>query len=364
MVFLSEFKPSKVSLPLLFNWRILQMIVWLIGFFILWCLFFYPSLGELLFWNILIPIAPILLVLLPGVWRNVCPLATTNLLPRHFNLSKRKKLTFKQIGILNLIGVIFLYLIIPLRHAIFNNCGVATGVLILLMVAIGTFAGFFYEWKSVWCSGLCPVHPVEKLYGGNVLFTVINAHCDSCMNCVTPCPDSTPNIKSTSTTKTKSHKLAAILITGGLPGFIWGWFHVPDAPKIEHLSKILSVFTLPFSGLAFTLIIYYILETVINKINDRTGKHNLQKKLTSIFAATAVSCYYWYRVPSLFGYGIFKNDGLLINLQTRNLGMLLTTANLLTTFFFFYWFVFRKANKKSWTKRPAVSSKQITAYSK
>ena len=41
---------------------------------------------------------------------------------------------------------------------------------------------------------LCPVHPVEKLYSENVLMTLPNAHCHECMNCVIPCPDSTPNI--------------------------------------------------------------------------------------------------------------------------------------------------------------------------
>jgi len=162
---------------------------------------FYPSVGLLLFWNILIPVAPLLFVLEAGLWRNICPLATTNLLPRHFGLSKRKKLSANQLGQFNLIAVLLLYLIVPLRHAVFNNNGIATGLLILSMVLAGSAMGLVYEWKSAWCSGLCPVHPVEKLYGSNTLFSLPNAHCYACQNCVVPCPDSTPNVHPVSSKK-------------------------------------------------------------------------------------------------------------------------------------------------------------------
>lgn len=71
-------------------WRIIQFTSWLGGAFILYSLLFFPSLGILLFWNVLIPVAPFIFVVAVGIWRNICPLATTNLLPRHLGLSKRK----------------------------------------------------------------------------------------------------------------------------------------------------------------------------------------------------------------------------------------------------------------------------------
>jgi len=335
----------------LFIWRALQTIVWCIGVFILFCLLFYPSIGLLLFWNILIPVAPLLLVLAPGLWRNVCPLATTNLLPRHLNLSKQKKLTFKQSGTLNLIAVVSLYVIVPLRHAIFNNNGPATALLIVTMAIIGVVAGLFYEWKSVWCSGLCPIHPVEKLYGQNVLITVPNAHCDKCMKCVTPCPDSTPNINPASSSKTIYHQITAFLIVGGLPGFIWGWFYVPDETRLTTWKIILNVYKMPLSGLTTTLVIYTLLAFVIKRKYD--------KRFTAFFAASGVACYYWYRIPALFGFGIFTTDGLLINLKDLVpiwIFPLVTTA---TTIFFFYWLVLRKPNKKSWLIRPPYAQKPL-----
>ncbi len=331
-------------------WRIIQIAVWLVGATILTCLLFYPTIGVILFWNILIPVAPALFVVAVGVWRNVCPLATTNLLPRQLGLSKRKKLTATQLGQFNLIAVIALYLIVPLRHAVFNHNGVATGMMIVAMAAIGVTLGFFYEWKSAWCSGLCPVHPVEKLYGGNVLMSLPNANCDQCMNCVIPCPDSTPNMNPKISAKTIYHKISGLMIIGGLPGFIWGWFHVPDEAQIVSFPTFLNVYQLPVIGFAVTLVAYLILSNVIPAKYER--------KLISIFAASGVSCYYWYRLPALLGFGKFADDGLLINLKDVLPTWSIFALIIATTVFFFYWLVFRKKNNRSWVVRPQFANKE------
>jgi hypothetical protein len=332
-------------------WRILQSAVWLAGFSILFCLIFFPSTGILLFWNILIPIAPVVLVLATGVWRNVCPLATTNLLPRHYSWSKRKKLTALQLGKLNLIGVLALYAIVPLRHAVFNVNGPATAALILSMAFTGFGLGFIYEWKSIWCSGLCPVHPVEKLYGGNVFMPVPNAHCGECMNCVIPCPDSTPNMNPRISGKNIYQRFSAGLIIGGLPGFVWGWFHVPDAGQLSNFRDLATVYTQPILGLAVTLLIYGIL---LKTLPVKAGK-----KLTAVFAAAAVSCYYWFRIPALLGFGQFARDGMLVDLKASIPEWVILAFTTILSLSFFYWMVIRKANNNSWLIRPRfVSGKE------
>lgn len=331
-------------------WRAAQAAVWLIGFVILICLLFFPPVGLLLFWNILIPVAPALFVVAVGIWRNVCPLATTNLFPRTFGLSQKKKLTAVQLGKLNLIAVLLLFLIVPLRHAIFNNNGPATGLLIISMAMVGIAMGFVYEWKSAWCSGLCPVHPVEKLYGGNTFASIPNAHCLECQNCVVPCPDSTPNIHPISSKKTLYHQLSGLLIVGGLPGFIWGWFHVPDETQINTIGNFLSVYQLPLIGLVTSSIVYIIASMMVPS--------KYEHRLISVFAAAGVSCYYWYRIPALIGFGKFGNDGLLYNLTELIPGWTMPIINIATTVFFFYFLVFRKQNNQSWIIRPPFASKE------
>lgn len=339
---------KKLSEQSFYLWRALQAAVWLVGAAIMICLVFFPNLGLLLFWNILIPVAPALFVLATGVWRNICPLATTNLMPRHFGLSERKKLTAVQLGKLNLLAIVMLYTIVPLRHAVFNNNGIATASLIMGMVVLGMIMGFYFEWKSAWCSGLCPVHPVEKLYGGNTLFTVQNAHCSECQNCVVPCPDSTPNIHPISTKRTLYHQLSGLLIVGGLPGFIWGWFHVPDEQLFDW-NNLLGVYKLPLLGFIVTSIVYIIASMMVSPKNEQ--------KLVSVFAAAGVSCYYYYRLPALIGFGDFHTDGLLFNLSNSIPSWTVPTLQILTTGFFFYWMVIRKQQHRSWIIRPPFAAK-------
>lgn len=331
-------------------WRTIQTAVWLIGIAILFFLIFYPTVGINLFWNILIPVAPALLVVATGVWRNVCPLATTTLFPRHIGLWKRKKLSITSQAKFNLIGILALCLIVPLRHAIFNTNGLATAILIISLAVFAVIIASVYEWKSAWCSGLCPIYPVEKLYGSKVLLSVPNAHCHQCMNCSLPCPDSTPGIHPNFVKKTIYHRMGGLLMVGGFPGFVWGWFQTPDYTSITSFTQIVDIYKPPVLGFLATLILYWILSQLFTKKYERV--------LISIFAASAVACYYWYRIPSLFGFGTFKNDGMLINLSHTLPAWTISIIILATTTFFFWWIVFRHPHKKSWLVRPQYAAGQ------
>jgi len=338
---------SQLSKRSIFIWRIAQTAVWIVGATILFSLLFFPTLGIHLFWNILIPVAPALLVVGVGIWRNVCPMASNSLFARHMGLSKRKKLTTAQSGKLNLIAVLALFLIVPLRHVFFDLNGLYTALLIFGLGAIAVLAGFFYEWKSAWCSGLCPVHPVEKLYGLNNQLPLPNAHCDLCYRCVTPCPDSTPGITPFSSKKTNYHKLSGFLMVAAFPGFVWGWFHVQDTNGISNFNQLFEVYKLPLLGIIVSTFFYVILKKFIDK-----------KILIGLFSASAVSCYYWYRLPALFGFGIFPNDGVLVNLTGTLPSWVITILIFSTTLFFFWWILFGKQNKFSWVIRPIFADKE------
>jgi len=188
------------------------------------------------------------------------------------------------------------------------------------------------------------VHTVEKLYGSNVLFALPNAHCEQCMKCVTPCPDSRANISPLSYQKTFYDNLSASLIIGGLPGFIWGWFHVPDYSGDFSLSTVLEIYEAPLACMILTLMVYSVFAIVLSD--------KLMRTISGIFAASAVSCYYWYRIPALVGFGKFAEDGLLINLSDRIPFEAVSLTIVLTTLFFFWWIVIRKQHRVSWVIRP------------
>ena len=92
-------------IPHLKVWRDLQLALVLVGLAVVAALMFVPALGLNLFWNLIIPIAPALLVIIPGIWRNICPMATIGLLPRHLRLSRRKKVSEQLRGYFTMIGI-------------------------------------------------------------------------------------------------------------------------------------------------------------------------------------------------------------------------------------------------------------------
>ncbi|MDX2359592.1 MAG: hypothetical protein QNK23_02220 [Crocinitomicaceae bacterium] len=262
------------------------------------------------------------------------------------NLSKRKKLTFKQSGRLNLIAVIALFVIVPLRHASFDMNGITTATLLISISALAFIMGLRYEWKSGWCSGLCPVHPVEKLYGLKNRINLPNAHCGECHRCVTPCPDSTEEISPLSTQKSITHKISGFLMVGAFPGFIWGWFQVPDYAEVPNFNQLISVYSYPVLGLVATSLIYMIAKVFFQ-----------EKVLLPLFATSAVTCYYWFRIPALFGFGIFPGDGMLIDLSGTFPAWSIMATISSTTIFFFWWIVIRKSAKTSWMRRPSFAKR-------
>ncbi|MDA9552804.1 hypothetical protein N9R53_07725 [Flavobacteriaceae bacterium] len=63
-------------------------------------------------------------------------MGTTSLIPRHLNVSQRKPLDTEQLSKLNFIAIVGLFIIVPLRHAIFNTNGLATAILLSSLVFI------------------------------------------------------------------------------------------------------------------------------------------------------------------------------------------------------------------------------------
>lgn len=300
----------------------------------------------------LIPVAPALLVFAPGLWRNVCPLGTTALAARHFGFSARRQLPIRAQVWLNLIGVVALFAIVLWRGMELNTSAAATAAVLAGMALLSVLVGMTFEWKSGWCSGLCPVHGVEKLYGSKPFVSFANAHCDACQRCSNPCPDSTNAMHSMLGPDWEPQVVAEALVVGAFPGFVWGWFHLPEwiggnAGWQEFVQRTY----LPFVGMAVTIALFAVLRRYVAK------KHELV--LVRAFAAATISCYYWYRIPALFGYGLFPNDGVLINLAGTLPDWWVILSRVLTTGLFVWWLVLHASPKRHWAHRPPLAESAV-----
>lgn len=327
-------------------WRVATLAVWAVGLGMFACMVVVPPLGVTLFWNMLIPAAPALLVVAAGAWRNVCPLASTAALPGRLGLSLGLVPTPKQRAWLGFAGVLALLALTPLRHVAFNKSGEATAVLLAAVAAVTVLAGALFDRRSGWCAGLCPVHPVEKLYGSAPAVTVANAQCGDCRRCSLPCPDWTPGVEVATGARTAPTRVGEVLMVGAFPGWIWGWFLLPDDWALAAWSSVATLYGYPALGGLATTALYLLARGLAGP-----ARRDL---VTRTFAASAVSLYYLFRLPQLFGFNPLHNNGCLVDLTPFLPAWSMAVLNLATTAFFFWWLVARDGPRRPWSVRPPL----------
>ena len=323
-------------------WGVVQALVWLVGLTMLLLLAFAPRIGLHAVWDVLIPVAPALLAIAPGLWRNICPLGTTAQLPRRMRISFELRPSARlQTGFM-VGGIAALLLIVPLRHVSFNNDAQTTLTALIVLGALAFVAGIVTLGKSGWCTGLCPVHPVEKLYGQEPALSITNAHCSQCLGCVARCPDSSAANDLLAPHASPLRRAAGWLLVGGFPGYIWGWFHVQDAQPGDGWASIAAACAAPFGAMAVSVAIHALLAKLIPQ-----QRHAL---LHRSFAALSISMYYWYRLPALVGFGLFSGDGMLVDLRGSLSPAALLPVQLAVALFWGWWFVLRAKNRSAITR--------------
>jgi hypothetical protein len=280
---------QQVSRP----WPLLQAIAVAAALAVVALLLLVPKTGLFVTWYILIPLVPALLLAAPGLWRNLCPIAVVSQVPalaglrpkRRFPLSSRWGATIGA-------GVLFLA-IVPLRPAIFNQDALALTIFVLSVIVVAAVGGVVYSGKAGWCSSLCPVLPVERLYGQLPIVEVPHAHCSSCDGCMSSCYDLKPVdslrglTRPSGETKPASWSLLRTplgIFAAAFPGFILGYFVLPADSSIPNTYFEVIVYA------AASLLLYAFADTFI--IRNRI----LTLRIT---AATAAGLYYWFTIPAI-----------------------------------------------------------------
>jgi len=185
-----------------------------------------PELGLLLFWGLAIPVVPALLVIAPGLWRQVCPMAALNQLPRALKKSRALDL---PAGLKNSAFAIALAIFIgavALRQPWLNHHGPTVGVLVLAMLGAAFAGGWFFKGRSGWCGTFCPLGPIQRTYGQAPVVMVRNGYCDPCLGCQKNCYDFNPRAAVFTDVYDDDPRYAAQrrLFMGLLPGLLLGYF--------------------------------------------------------------------------------------------------------------------------------------------
>lgn len=325
-------------------WRWAQDVVLLCGVVLVAILVLRPGLGLDLMWNGVIPLAPALIAIAPGLWRNICPMATFSMLPARLGFAGQQRIGRKSAALLAVLGLLALATIVPLRHLLLNTNGPATALMLLSSSLVAFCLGMIYAGRSGWCNGLCPIHPAEKLYGLAPALTFENARCTSCRQCATPCADSTRSMSPVIVGPMLAEHAAGHAMVGGFAGFIWGWYRVPDFQGTVNVLDVLATYAWPFGCALLSLAAYGIAHRWICRTNAA------RRYLVRLFATAAICTYYWYRIPALTGFGPHPDPAMLVDLTA--FPYLPWISRFITSIFFVWFLLLRKNPGISWLKRP------------
>jgi nitrite reductase (NADH) large subunit len=171
---------------------------------------------------------------------------------------------------------LLLVLLVPARRFLFNTDGIALAAVIVAVALLALALGAFFAIKAGFCNAICPVLPVERLYGQSPLLRVGNARCETCSSCTQRgCIDLGPE-KSIQQTLGSDRQGTRWLRSGfgifaaAFPGFVIGYYTTTDVPlnaagsvylhillyaAISYLSVSVAVYLFkPVSAAAFVVL--------------------------------------------------------------------------------------------------------------
>lgn len=245
-----------------------------------------PSIGLFVFWRLIVPVLPILFFVAPGLWRNICPMAAVNQTPRLFNFSRARTLPpkFKQYAYV--VGIVLFFVIVPTRKALFNTDGLALAVLLIAVFTTAFLGGFFFKGKSGWCSSICPLLPVQRLYGQTPFVNIPNNHCKPCVGCAKNCYDFNPNIANLADHHDNDphYRGYRTFFAAAFPGLVLAFYLVPNPPAIE-----IGLMYLAIAAIILTSAGLYYAVSVFTRLSNAN--------ITTLFGAAALNFYYLYNIP-------------------------------------------------------------------
>lgn len=281
--------PSLSNQTLVF-WRTAQAlglvvtVVLIVGFFV------QPELALRVLWNVLIPILPATFLITPALWRGLCPLATLNTITN--GLVERRPLPARMLPSVGVVGMVLLVVLVPARRFLFNEHGITLAVIVMAVAVAALTLGAVFDLKAGFCNAVCPVLPVEKLYGQHPFVKLPNPHCAPCTLC-TPkgCLDLVPT-KSALQAIGPAHRSATWLKTSygvfaaSFPGFVVGYFMTTDSALAAAPSIYLTVAL--WAGGS-----YLAVAGIVWLLRARAGV------VLPVLAAAAAGLYYWFVAPTV-----------------------------------------------------------------
>ena len=273
---------------LTFPWDLIRLIVLTACGVLIYASSHFPEHFLFVFWTFVIPILPLIFWLVPGLWRNICPLATANQLPRMLGISLNLSAPEAVARYASILGTLALFVLIPARHLYFNQNLEALQLMLVSAAVLAMFGGFILKGKSGWCGSFCPLMPIQRLYGHTPVVVVSNTHCKTCVGCSKNCYDFDPQESYLADAYDSDRHIAIerTFFAGALPGLIYSYFtatgNVPPDPLELYLDTATHVAV--GAGLFFAA-------SAVTKLSI--------VKLSSFSSIVCINMYYWFATPDV-----------------------------------------------------------------
>ncbi len=272
--------PKRVPLKV---WQTIRLISVLAYLVLCVAMFVRPSGALFTFFGVIVPLLPILFFVAPGLWRNICPLAASNQFPRLFNFSKARTppAWLRKRGYI--IAMCLFFGIAGARLLLFNGNGTATGILLSIIILNAFIAGIAFKGKSGWCSSICPLLPLQRVYGQTPFVVVPNSHCAPCVACTKNCYDFKPQPAYQADIHDPDPQWSGPrkLFVAALPGFVLGFFTLINHSGMTglHVYERLGIY------LGVSIALFFVIEAVTPLSIGL---------LTAIYGAAAINIFYWF----------------------------------------------------------------------
>ena len=264
-------------------WRAARVAVVLAALALVVLLLVEPTRGLHAFWRVAIPVLPAVFFLAPGLWRNVCPLAAMNQLPRVTGITRGLALPDWGHRFAYLLGIGAFLAIVPARKPLLEGNGTATALLIVGALTLAFVGGLVFRGKSGWCGSVCPLLPVQRLYGQSPFARVRNDHCSTCLGCTVNCYDFNPRVAQVADLHDDDRGPHRKLFAGLFPGLVVGFFVTPAGASWGEAYGTIALAAVISLGVvaAFDWLL-----------------HPPPALLTAVCGAVGLNLFYWYVVPA------------------------------------------------------------------
>ena len=249
-----------------------------------------PQAGLDLFWKLIVPLLPLVFAVLPGVWRQICPMALLNQTPRLLGWSRGLTFPLALKNSIYIVAALTFFFVVTLREVYFNTQPHALLLLMGASLGLAFAGGLVFKGRSGWCGTLCPLMPIQKAYGQAPLVLVKNGYCSTCVGCQKNCYDFNPRAAMHSDLADADQWYSGHreFFAAGLPGLVIGFYTAGDTSQISMLSYFLHM----GQWIALTLGLYMAFTRIV-----RISRY----KAALVFSMGALVIFYWFASPVISG---------------------------------------------------------------